>query len=56
MDDDQERGIRDTLAVLALSITMVVIIVVLISGKQVNNVFSNISSGLNTSFGLSEGN
>jgi pilus assembly protein Flp/PilA len=46
-DDEEGQGMTEYALVLVL-IAIVVIVVVTVVGQQVNNVFSNISSGLGT--------
>jgi pilus assembly protein Flp/PilA len=46
-DDEEGQGMTEYALVLVL-IAVVVIVVVTVVGQQVNNVFSNVSSGLGT--------
>ena len=46
-EDEKGQGMVEYALILVL-IAVVVIVILQIVGKQVNNVFSNISSGLNT--------
>ena len=47
MDDEEGQGMVEYALILVL-IAVVVIVILTVVGKQVNNVFSNISSGLST--------